>query len=346
MILILGSVVLPPAVRASLVNLGEGGKVASQSTTLTTFTADRAVNGSTVGGQPDITHTTVADSAPFWRFDFGGTARLDSMELFNRTDCCGGRLRDITVEVLDYNDQVVYTSPLLNPDNSLGGGEADYAVGPSSPLTLSLGGVLGRHVRISRTVEGTANGDQSVLSLSEVRVWSDNVALGAAASQTSTYGGNSFPASLGVDGNLGNFTHTLNSDPAPSLTVDLGQGYFIDSVLLHNRDGCCQGRLRDIRVEFLAADGNTVVYASPELNDGGVLGGPPFLGVDLHQLTGSPVAARFVRVSRLDTVTGSDDASVLALGEVQVFGTVVPEPHTALLLGLGALALRRRRART
>ena len=35
--------------------------------------------------------------------------------------CCGSRLRDITIEVLDGAGAVVWTSALLNPNNVLGG---------------------------------------------------------------------------------------------------------------------------------------------------------------------------------------------------------------------------------
>jgi len=326
---------------AALINLGDGGKVATQSTSLSaSFPADRAINGSTVGGQSDISHTAVADTAPSWRFDVGSSAQLQTLEIYNRTDCCAGRLRDITVEVLDFNNQVVYTSPLLNPGNSEGGGAGNYAVGPSSPLTLNLGGILGRHVRISRAIEGNASGDQSVLSLSEVRVWADNVAQGASATQTSEFNNGQYPASLATDGILSNFSHTADADTASSLTVNLGNGFFIDSVLLHNRDSCCQNRLSNIQVDFLGSDGTTVVYTSPTLNPGAVLGGPAFLGLDFHEINGSPIVAQYVRVSRLNAVSGDPNSSILSLGEVQVFGVLIPEPHSAVLLLVGGWVLR------
>ena len=44
--------------------------------------------------------------------------------IHNRTSCCGSRLRDITVLILNLNEQdeevIVYESDLLNPENELG----------------------------------------------------------------------------------------------------------------------------------------------------------------------------------------------------------------------------------
>jgi hypothetical protein len=329
-----------PTASATVINaaLGHQSDASQSSTYSSSYPASNATNGS-LG---DFTHAAVSPNQS-WQVDLQATMTIDSVTLFNRADCCGGRLSDITVDILDHNGAVVSSSAVLNPGN---GNPATLSFTPGSP-------VLGRTVRVSRS--GSDGPDPDTLSLAEVQVFADNVALGASATQTSTLSA-LYVATNATNGSLGDFTHTLDSDTTPSLSVDLGERYKIDSIVLHNRDDCCADRLADITVEILDADLNTV-FTSPVLNPGntafGGIGngsdsGPSDLGVDLHELTGGPVYGNFVRVSR--TISGlNGDQRILSLGEVQVFGSIfpVPEPSTFVLslLGLTAMAFRRGRTR-
>ena len=157
-----------------------------------------------------------------------------------------------------------------------------------------------------------------------------NVASAGEATQSSTLG--SFRASLGIDGNLGNFTHTAAGVNTPATwEVDLGRVTTIGSVVLHNRSGCCGSRLRDITVIVLDAPGGEIVWRSGLLNPENVLGGggtagPAELTVDILADVGGPVGGRVVRVVRTPdpdlSGTGgagnSDEADVLSLAEVEV----------------------------
>jgi hypothetical protein len=301
------------------VNMTQGGKTTYQTTTLGGFTAAVAVNNVTTGINPDFTHTNNPDPNPYWLVDLGVNVPVESIRVFNRTECCGGRLRDITVEVLNLSSNVVYTSGLFNPTNSLGGGLNNYTLGPPQTNTFNVGGAFGRFVKISRTPEGTDSHDPNVLSLSEVQVFADNLALGRPAVQSSDHGGGAFPAPLATNGNLGDFTHTANSDGNPYLRIDLQESRPITSLLIHNRDNCCPSRLRDLYVDILD-EGTNVTYTTPELNDANVLNGPPFIGVDFVALTGGSVTGRYIRLRRVDTVTGADETSVISVGEIEVFG--------------------------
>ncbi len=89
------------------------------------------------------------------------------------------------------------------------------------------------------------------------------VAAGRPATQTSTLGG--FVAANGVNGNFDDFTHTSRDDQSPAWEVDLGDDLLVRRVVLHNRRGCCQSRLRDVEVEVLGGD-RAVRYTSPLLN--------------------------------------------------------------------------------
>src|SRR5262245_40573216 len=150
---------------------------AAQSTVNGSFTANLALNGNFA----DFTHTLGTDPAPFWQVTLTNQMFIHSVVLFNRTSCCGSRLRDITIEVLATNGTETvtnYASALLNPEN------AGFAF-PGGPAFLSNNIVaitglpaLGYIVRVRRNPDldlsgsaGQGNTDEAaVLSLGEVAV--------------------------------------------------------------------------------------------------------------------------------------------------------------------------------
>jgi hypothetical protein len=166
-----------------------------------------------------------------------------------------------------------------------------------------------------------------------------------------------FPASNAIDRNFSNFTHTLGGgvDTNPTLTYDLpGGDYNLDQVILYNRgDGCCQSRLRDITVVVRDAANTMDVFTSSLLNPENALGsggtgGPASLTVDLTGITGGILLVR--RTPDPDNsgtggVGNADEGYVLSLGEIEAFGSPVPEPSALGLIALGAAGLVRRKRR-
>lgn len=142
------------------------------------YPADLAIDGFVNVG--NFTHTLFLDEMASWQVDLGSNTPISEIVLHNRVGY-ESRLRDITVEILDENGTAVYTSPLLNPENILGGGQLDE--GPEI-LTIDLVAltgdtVNGRTVRVSRLPDpdlsgsgGEGNMDEpTVLSLAEVEVF-------------------------------------------------------------------------------------------------------------------------------------------------------------------------------
>lgn len=330
----------PPAAPANLARSG----TALQSTTFGGNTANLAINGSLA----DHTQTLNTDNAPFWQVTLTGEAAIQRIVLRNRTTCCGSRLRDITVQILGTNGLTTnFTSVLLNPEN----GVFTYPAGPAfielDLVALTGNPVPGRFVLVHRTPDpdlsgtggqGTAD-EASVLSLGEVEVIAVPLPGASAevnlartgspaptATQSTTSG--SFTPNLAINGNLGDFTHTLGTDPNPTWVLNLGRSALIRSIRLDNRTSCCGSRLRDITVEILASDSNTVAYTSALLNPENAgfsyPGGPPQLAVTPP----APVVGQFVRVRRMPDpdLSGSggqgnaDEAAVLSLGEVAILG--------------------------
>lgn len=131
--------------------------------------------GNAVDGNPgNFTHTNANLTVNHtWLVDFGEIMLLEEVELLNRANCCGERLRDIEVSVLDESGVPVLTSGLLNEDNTLGLNGVNQG-GLSVDLAALNGGqpVAGQSVLVTRfpDLDGSEPNDQSVLSLGEVIV--------------------------------------------------------------------------------------------------------------------------------------------------------------------------------
>ncbi|MBL7222692.1 MAG: discoidin domain-containing protein, partial [Candidatus Brocadiae bacterium] len=75
--------------------------IATQSSTAFGGVASRAIDGNTDGnwGSGSTTHTA-GEPGSWWEVDLGREFLLKNIQLFNRSDCCGGRLSDFRVTAL------------------------------------------------------------------------------------------------------------------------------------------------------------------------------------------------------------------------------------------------------
>ncbi|MBN1852799.1 MAG: discoidin domain-containing protein [Pirellulales bacterium] len=326
------------------------GGTATQSTTAYSRGPQNAVDGFL--GEPG-THTSGTATDPWWQVVFNaGDQDIAQIVLYNRTNCCQERLRDITVRIRDAADTTDrFVSPVLNPDNVLAGpATLEWDVMAANGGSTVSGGI----VRVERASDPDSTADDAnVLTLNEVQAFANdyfpgvlvrdnNLALGQPVTQSTTaYGGVPERAVDGnTDGIWGNnsVTHTAGTEENPWWQVDLGGMSLIDGISIYNRDDCCGDRLSDIVVDILDSDGSTVLATSGLLNPGNAMYGPPILAVDL---TTQGVSGRFVRITRMTAVGG-----FLSLAEVEVYG--VPEPATLVLLALafcGWLVIRGHRPR-
>ena len=339
-----------PAVATEVnVRIDLSGALATQSSTLPGYPASNAIDGN----RGNFTHTDIPESNASWTLTLPSLVQFNSVQIWNRGDgCCGYRLSDLTFTA--YSDASgtvpVYTSPTLNPGNSLG---------TPSRIDLSPGNLGARVIKISRAASDPNTHDGSVLSLGEVEFYNrSNVLLPSGTNltqagivammvgQSSGYNGNAFPAFNATDGNNGNFTHTDSNDTNASWFVDFGENMSLESLNLHNRgDGCCQGRLRDLTVTVFNLTGSPI-FTSPIQNGGNALNGPADIFLDLASLNGgAPLLGSKVMVSRASLPGGGDDNNVLSLGEVTVMGGSIPEPASSIffVMGIAGLVARRKR---
>ena len=136
------------------------GTTATQSSdySASLYLAGNGINGDS----SDFTSTGNTDPAPTWTADFHRDVVMTLVRIINRTSCCGQRLSDVTVTLLDSHGGVLYTSPVLNAGNVLSG--------PASLSVILPGPLAVRQVRISRN-PGAAVGDERVLSIAELQVF-------------------------------------------------------------------------------------------------------------------------------------------------------------------------------
>lgn len=136
-------------------NLALNG-TATQSSDAYDRTADLAIDGDTDGDYSNSftgTHTQ-AEYYAWWQVDLGGEKQIQTISVYNRTDCCTSRLSDFTVYVLDDDGETVYSQ--------------DYDTTPSPSVTMTTGGVEGRVVRIELN-------EYNYLSLAEVEVFGSEI---------------------------------------------------------------------------------------------------------------------------------------------------------------------------
>jgi hypothetical protein len=219
------------------------GKTAYQSTTLVTqsgkqFSASLAVDGDA----NSFSHTN--NLSPWWMVDLSGSFPIDSVSITNRwcqspsdVQGCLCRLSNATVSLLDNNDSVIATS-LTN--NTCGILQIDLEFPASCPTTPPSSSPINvclpntRKIKLQQSTNGTYIHIFELQALSSLGI---NVAQGKSASQSSTYvtpaSGESFPASLAIDGNTNTFSHTKDSNAW--LEVDLGSSFDISSLNILNR---------------------------------------------------------------------------------------------------------------
>lgn len=189
---------------------------AAQSSTLSSFTANLALD--TVN---NFTHTTSSDNDATWQVLLPEYYSFNEVVAFNRNSCCQSRLRDITIEIVDFSGDVntdftggtvTFTSELLNPENTLGS--------PGS-LTVNTEGAVGNMIRISRTPDpdlsgsnGVGNQDESsVLSLNQVTA--DGVLGGPLSTEINI-------TSFNLDSSTGMVSMIWSSNPNRSYSVVYG----------------------------------------------------------------------------------------------------------------------------
>jgi len=212
------------------------GKSTSQSSTGWGGSSSRAVDGKTDGryGHKSCTHTHNQHRA-WWKVNLRGNYHINRVIVWNRVDCCRGRLNNFEV---------------------LANGHRCGKIGHSHRRNVvRCGNRRANWVMVRHT-------GRNYLTLCEVQVYGYGkrgggggrvhlILRGKRTYQSSTgWGGNSARAVDGkTDGRYGHrsCTHTHNQHRA-WWKVNLGRNYRINRVVVWNRVDCCRGRLNNFEV--------------------------------------------------------------------------------------------------
>ncbi len=300
--------------------------VATQSSTFVVGYTDasKAADGNTNGNYgAGSMSTTNLDTNAWWEVDLGGSATVNSIIVWNRTDCCSNRLSDYWVFVS--NTPFASSDTPATLQSRAGTWSTHQTVQPNPSATITVGGISGRYVRVQLSAA-------NYLSLAEVQIFgtaspgsqgsqaSTDLALNQTATQSSTFVVGYTDASKAADGNTnGNYgagsMSTTKLDTNAWWEVDLGASATVSSIVVWNRTDCCGNRLSDYWVfvsntPFASTDTPTTLQsrAGTWSNHQTVQPNPN------TTITVSGVQGRYVRVQ----LSG---ANYLSLAEVQVVGT-------------------------
>ncbi|CAG2214421.1 PLG [Mytilus edulis] len=299
-------------------------KASQSSTHSSRFAASKAVDGV----ENTFTHTKNQKN-PYWSVDLGKTVSVKQINIINRKNCCGNRLKNIAVTV------GVNLNKMKHCSNFKGPGKNGQVIVLTCKTPIS-----GRYVKILRSGKG-------FLSLAEVQVMGHtrkkvipskpkgkkvkpakpigkklkpakpligrkvipakpigtNYALRRKASQSSTHSSR-FAASKAVDGVENTFTHTKNQKN-PYWSVDLGKTVSVKQINIINRKNCCGNRLKNIAVT-VGVNLNKMKHCSN-------FKGPGKNGQFIVLTCKTPISGRYVKILR-------GGKGFLSLAEVQVMG--------------------------
>jgi len=299
-------------------NLATSG-TATQSTTYSTFVASKAIDGNTSGnwGAGSVTHTDTG-SQPYWTLDLGAVKNIDTIRLWNRSDCCSSRLVNFHVFVSD----TAFTGISVANSQAQSGVLDSYNSGTAGATTDMKINRTGRYVRVQ--LANTATDGENVLSLAEVEVYGTNILTNIAPSGTATQSStwSVYDASRAINSNTngnwgsGEVTHTdLGSQGY--WTLDLGSIKNIDTLKIWNRTDCCASRLTNFHVfvSDVPLTGTTVANSQSQTgvldsHHSGTAGATSDVAINR--------TGRYVRIQLSNTAING--ANVLSLAEVQVFG--------------------------
>ena len=124
-------------------------------------TADKAIDGNTDGfyWNGSVTHTNF-EVNPWWQVDLNNSRQINTIQVWNRTDCCSERLSNFYLFVSDTPFQSTDLTTTINQP----GVSSYYTAGQGGTPTTFTINRTGRYVRVQ--LAGT-----DYLSLAEVQLW-------------------------------------------------------------------------------------------------------------------------------------------------------------------------------
>ncbi|MEM6767986.1 MAG: fibronectin type III domain-containing protein, partial [Bacteroidota bacterium] len=152
---------VPPGSCSSPVNLALN-KSATQSSVYNDGNAAYAVNGVTTYNASQLQQTK-SDTEAWWQVDLEDVYHLRQVKIFNRTNCCGGRIKNFMVFISPYPISNTATVAQLKNDDNVTAINGPNTDNPTYELNVA-DGVIGRYVRVQLQ-------DKDHLHMHEVEVY-------------------------------------------------------------------------------------------------------------------------------------------------------------------------------
>ena len=154
-----------------------------------------------------------------------------------------------------------------------------------------------------------------------------DLAASGSASQSTDYGTGQFPASRGIDGNTGNFTHTLSVSNSWWM-YEFTTAQEVESFEIFNRSDCCGNRLGNLTVR-VTNDVGVLIFEEK-------IGVPQSNGSRWERTlpVNSMVKSLWIGLVGADQNGGAN--SYVTIGELEMQDTTPGPPATGLLFGVWA----------
>ncbi|XP_065146093.1 uncharacterized protein [Paramisgurnus dabryanus] len=282
-------------------NVAFGGD-AVQSSTLDQFgDANHAVDGNreSIYTRGSCSHTA-GEYNPWWRVDLKRIYSINRVSITNRGDCCEERIIGAQIRIgnsLDNNGN----------NNELAAIIGFIPLGGTQTFTFN--NIQGRYVNIFLP----GNGISKIITLCEVEVYPDNIAIGANAVQSSTF--DQFAdANHAVDGNResiytrGSCSHTAG-EYYPWWRVDLKRIFSINKVIITNRGDCCPERIIGAQIRI----GNSLDNNGNNNELAATIGSIPLGGT--QTFTFNNIQGQYVNIF----LPGNGISKIITLCEVEVY---------------------------
>lgn len=172
---------------ASIVSTLAGTNAALSKPTLassfysSSYTAEKAVDGN----PSTFWNSAASDDYPWWQVNLGENCTISHVNFVNRatsTSTLLARLSDLQIQVLDGSQAVLFTSPLINPQNQA-------PTGSNEILTYFLPSpVTGRYVKITKMTGPGQSWSDAQTNIAEIQVFTGAAIPSTPAHVTATAG--------------------------------------------------------------------------------------------------------------------------------------------------------------
>ncbi|XP_022090826.1 pentraxin fusion protein-like [Acanthaster planci] len=287
-------------------NLPIVGKITWQSSTLSPYSSDKAVDGSSSSNlysSEHCSHTIAAARDPWWMVDLGSNHCISKVRILNRGDCCSKRLKDAVVRVgpnVAATENWACGSPVTAAQAAPWGDTIEFICYPT---------LKGRYVSVD--IPGSATLHLCEVALEEVPLGhcpdsQPFSVFGKPAEQSTTHAAG-YAASFAVDGSSSAIMYpdrhcssTVTNSNHPWWKVDLGGEQCVTKVTILNRGDCCSERLQNAIVRagtYKTVAANQACGAPITARQAQPLGGTIEIKCD------RPLRARYVSVDIPGTAT-------------------------------------------